>query len=40
MKAYGDVDVELHPFSNSALRGGEWLPSCLYRLAPGGKKPQ
>jgi hypothetical protein len=40
MKTYGGVEIQLHPFSTSALDGGEWSASrpCRFtqdELAPG-----
>jgi hypothetical protein len=34
MKAYGQVDVQIHIFLTLALVGGGWLASRLYRFAP------
>jgi hypothetical protein len=35
MKAYRGVDVQIHVFFTSALVGGEWSASRLYRFTPG-----
>jgi hypothetical protein len=34
MKAYGEVDVQIHIFLASALAGGEWSASCPGRFTP------
>jgi hypothetical protein len=35
MKAYGEVDVQIHIFLISALAGGEWSASRPGRITPG-----
>jgi hypothetical protein len=35
MKAYGEVDVDIHIFLTSALAGGEWSTSRPGRFTPG-----
>jgi hypothetical protein len=37
MKAYGEVDVEIHIFLTSALARGEWSASRPGRFTPGGR---
>jgi hypothetical protein len=39
MKTYGEVDVYIHVFSTSALVGGEWSASRLYRFTPRKRAP-
>jgi hypothetical protein len=39
MKAYGDVDIEIHIFLTSALTGGEWSASHPGRFPPGKSAP-
>ena len=38
MKAYGYEKVEFHALLNSALNGGEWLPSRPSRFTQGAKE--
>jgi hypothetical protein len=35
MKTYGGMDVQIHVFLISALRGSEWLASLPGRFTPG-----
>jgi hypothetical protein len=35
MKAYRELDVEIHIFLTSALIGSEWTASCPGRFTPG-----
>jgi hypothetical protein len=35
MKAYGEVDVQIHVFMNLELDGGEWSASRSVRFTPG-----
>jgi hypothetical protein len=35
MKAYVEVDIEIHVFLLSALARGEWSASCPGRFTPG-----
>jgi hypothetical protein len=35
MKAYGEVDVQIHIFLTSVLDGGEWSASRPDRFTPG-----
>jgi hypothetical protein len=39
MKAYGGMDVQIHIFLTSALDGGEWSATRLYRFTPGKRAP-
>jgi hypothetical protein len=39
MKTYGGVDVWIHIFLTSALAGGEWSASRLYRFTLGERAP-
>jgi hypothetical protein len=39
MKAYGEVDVQIHIFLTSALAGGEWSASWPRRFTPGESAP-
>jgi hypothetical protein len=39
MKAYGEMDVEIHIFLTSALAGGEWSVSPPGRFTPGEMVP-
>jgi hypothetical protein len=39
MKAYGEVDVQIHVFLTLALHGGEWSASRTFRFTPGGRYP-
>jgi hypothetical protein len=34
MKAYGELDIQIHIFLTSALVGGEWSASCLCGFTP------
>jgi hypothetical protein len=39
MKAYGGMDIEIHIFLSSALAGGQWSDSRLFRFTPGKEPP-
>jgi hypothetical protein len=39
MKAYEEVDVQIHIFLTSALDGGEWSASHPGRFIPGERAP-
>jgi hypothetical protein len=40
MKAYREVDVQIHIFLTSALVGGEWSDRLNGRFTPQGKSPR
>jgi hypothetical protein len=39
MKAYVEVDVQIHIFLTSAIAGGEWSASRPCRFTPGKEPP-
>jgi hypothetical protein len=39
MKAYGGMDEQIHIFLTSALVGGEWSASRLFRFTPRERTP-